>query len=350
MIFYIIFIFVVTSLLLVQYYYPIQQKVLDVIVFVILVLISGFRKRIGGDYDSYVSWYLYKKRDADFEFGFLAIMKLFRALDLSATFLFFFFSFFTCYFVFFGIKKYTLNSNVALLFYILIPSLYLTSFTLIRQSFSVAISFYAFYYLIKKEYLVYLLLIFIGISIHKSCLITFIVFFLVVRFADKIKAFHLYGLIILSFLLSRIDFIQLFRIFFEKTRYLYYFSGSEVQVDFFKIVIMNLQGMFVLYYFQKLKKKYQYEKYILILYCFSIIFINLFSKNSDLARIVTYFRIFEIIILTDLIFLEKEYKKNFFLFFYTLYFGAFLIGIKKDFEIQNKNMPKFIPYKNILWS
>lgn len=351
MIFYILFLLLITGLVLIQYLYPNKQKVLWVATFLIVVLISGFRERIGADYDSYAFWYVYKTRDADFEFGFVVIMNLFRWLNLNVFSLFLFFSFFTGYFLFVGIKKYTSNSNIALLFYILIPSLYLTSFTLIRQSFSVVISFYAFYYLINKKYLIYLLLMLFGVSIHKSCFIPFILFYLVFKFADRIKVVHMYGLIICSFLLSRFDFVQVFKILFEKSRYLYYFSNPDLQVDFFKIVIMNLEGIFFLYYFQKLKNKYPYQKYILILYCFSIIFTNFFCKNSDMSRIATYFRIFEIVVLADLIFLENNRKRIVvFLFFYGLYFSAFLIGLKKDSEIQNKDMPRFIPYKNILWS
>lgn len=351
MIFYVLLVVLVLGLFLISYRFPTAEKGISLILLGIMVLIGGFRHRVGGDYDSYVNWYLKGTRDDNFEFGFLGIMKVFRYFNLDYHFLFFFFSFFTCCFVFLGIRKYTVNSNLALLFYIMIPSLYLTSFTLVRQSFSVAISFYAFYYLMNKRYLVYFLLMLIGISIHNSCLISFVVFFLVFRYGDTIKINYLYALLIVSFLLSRFDFLEIFRGLFEDTRYLYYFSYHGMQVDVLKIIIMNLEGILILFYFQKLKNKYPYQQYVLVLYCFSIVFVNLFSKNYDLTRISTYFRIFEIIVLADLIFLETSRRRiALFSFFYVLYFGAFLNGIKKDFEIQNKNMPKFIPYKNILWS
>ncbi len=351
MIFYIAFLLLITFLLLIQYFYQWKIKIFEYLTFTVLILVAGFREKIGVDYNSYVSWYFQKTRDSDFEFGFVAIMNLFRWLGLSPSHLFFFFSFFTCYFVILGIKNYTANSSIALLFYVLIPSLYLTSFSLVRQSFAVAVSFYAFYYLINKRYLFYFLLMFLGVSIHRSCLIPFFVFLFVFKFYDKFKTTHLLGLIIGSFILSRFDFIQIFRILFENNRYLYYFSNKEQQVELIKLIIINLEGIFILFYFQYVKEKRFYDKHLLIIYCFSIVFVNLCSKNSDSTRIATYFRIFEIIVLTKLIFLESGRKRSIiFLFFYALYFSAFLVGLKKDFDRQNINMPKFIPYKNILWS
>ncbi|WP_163407798.1 EpsG family protein [Flavobacterium ajazii] len=350
MFFYILLILLILALFFVSYFKPDVEKKISIILLLIMILIGGFRDRIGPDYQSYVNWYLYKTRDDGLEFGFVAIMNLFRWINLSPAFLFFFFSFLTYCFLFLGVRKYTGNSAIAILFYMLIPSLYLSSFSMIRQSFSVAISFYAFYYLINKKYLIYLLLMFIGISIHNSCLIAFFVFFFVFKYGYKVRVNHLYGLLIISFLLSRLDFFQIFRALFEKTRYIHYFSNEAIPTDFLKIIIMNLQGILILFYFQQLKNKYSYQQYLIVLYCFSIVFVNFFSKSNDLIRFSNYFRIFEIIIIGDLIFLEKNRKRLlFFVCFYGLYLGAFFNALKKDFDLPSSNTPKFVPYKSILW-
>ena len=133
-------------------------------------------------------------------------------------------------------------------------------------------------------------------------------------------------------------------------RYSYYFSNQQIQVSLIKIIILNSVGVFILFYFDKLKKVYPYQKYLLILYFSSLVSINLFSPLNDLSRIYIYFRIFEIIVVADLIFLENNRKRIFlFSFFFIMYFGTFLNALKTDFEIKNAKMPKFIPYKNILW-
>ncbi|MEP6803979.1 MAG: EpsG family protein [Flavobacterium sp.] len=351
MIFYIVFLLFISSLLLMQYFCPFKQRILEIIVLGIIVLISGLRKSVGYDYNNYVLWYLYKVRDQDFEFGFVAIMNLFRYFDLPPFFLFFFFSFFTYLFVYLGIKKYTSNSNLALLFFIMIPGLYLTSFTILRQFFSVAICFYSFSFLINKKYIQYFLLMFIGLSIHNSCLIPFILFLIVFRYGNQIKINYLYGIMFFSFLFSSLGFFHFFHFFFDKSRYLYYFSNQNELVNIWKIIVLNFEGILILYYFKINKYTYSYQHYLVVLYSFSIVFLNLFSNNADLTRIAIYFRIFEIIIVSDLIFSQaNNNRKILFSFFYTLYFLSFLNALKKDLEFEDVNMSKLIPYNNILLS
>lgn len=350
MLFYALFLLVITGLLFVKYFYPSKQKELELVVLIIIVIIAGFRKKIGSDYDNYVHWYLSRTRDDNLEFGFVAIMDLFRGLDLRPSFLFFFFSFLTCLFVFIGIKRYTENSNLALLFYILIPGLYLTSFTLIRQSLSVVISFYAFNYLINKKYMHFMAMMLLGISIHNTCLIPFIIFLFVFKYGNKIKINYLYGLIFFSFVLSSFDFIQVFKGLFEDSRYLYYFSAKAKEVNIWKIVVINLEGIFILHYFKNNEDKYSNRQNLVVLYCFSIVILNLFRYNEDLTRIASFFRIFEIILIADIISLEINRKRIIlFSFFYIIYLGAFFNALKKDLD-NNNNMPKYIPYDNFLWS
>lgn len=340
MLFYLLFIFLSLGLLALGYYYPNKKKVLEWIVFILIVFIGGFRKKVGIDYGAYVNWYLHKTRDEDFEFGFVFIMNIFRKLNLDYTFLFFFFSFCTYLLVYLGIKKYTSNTSLALFFFILIPSLYLSSFTLIRQSFSVAISFYAFYYLLNKKYLIYTLLMLIGVSIHRTCLIPFVVFILVYMYVDRIKVTNLWFLMILSLILSKLKVIAFFGFIFENMRYSYYFSNRQEPVDLLKLIVLNLVAVFILLYFEKLKNIYPYQKYFLILYSCSIIFLNLLSEQSDLTRFYVYFRIFEIIVISDLLVLEKKKKRIFlFFFFLVLTLGTFLLALKK--------IPGYIPYNNV---
>jgi len=352
MLFYIIFLVFISVVFLLGYFFPDKDKLLSFVVLVTIILIGGLRYGVGGDYNSYVSWYLYKTRDDDLEFGFVAIMELFRHFNLSPQVLFFLFSFFTYLFIYLGIKKYTIHVNTALLFYILIPTLFLTSLNLVRQSFSVSISFYAFYYLLNKRYLVFSILMLIGISIHNTCLIPLIAFIFVFKFVDEIKKKHLLILLIVSFFMAMLDCVRIFAAFFENTRYAFYFSNEQIPVNFFKIIILNCLSLLILFfYYDKLKIVSTYQKYLLVLYFLSVVLINILSPFNDLSRIYTYFRVFEIIIVTDLIFLETNRKRVFlFSFFSFFYLSTFLIALKKDSEIQSQNRPKFTPYNNILWS
>ena len=191
----------------------------------------------------------------------------------------------------------------------------------------------------------------IGISIHYTSIIPLIVFLLVVKIADKIKAKYIFILLLVSVLMSIFDFIKVFAILFENTRYSFYFSNQRIPVNFIKIIALNSLSLFILFYFDKIKNAYPYQKYLLVLYFLSVVIINILAPLDDLSRIYTYFRIFEIIVVTDLIFLQTKRIRIFlFSFFYVFYFSTFLIALKKDYDIQNNTKSKFTPYKSIFES
>ena len=176
MIFYLLFIFLATLLVVLAYLFPDKSKIFQIVLFVLAVCVSGFRDNISGDFRAYVSWYLHKTRDLDFEFGFVCIMNFFRWFNGSYHIVFFFFSFCTVILIFLGIKKYTSHCNLAFLFFLLIPTLYLNSWSIIRQALVVSLAFISFHFLITKKYLIYLVLMFVGISIHYTAIVPFLVF------------------------------------------------------------------------------------------------------------------------------------------------------------------------------
>lgn len=348
MLFYVLVAFCITSLLGIGYLYPNKNTFLQWFVFGILVGIAGFRHHVGIDYDSYVTWYVNKIRDNDFEFGFLAIMNVFRKLNLSYHYFFFFFSLCTLFFVFLGIKKYTNNVNLAFLFFFLIPELYLCSFNLIRQSFSVCISFYAFYFLIHKKYFIFALMMFLGVTVHVSTILPLLVFLLVYKYADRIHSRHIALMLIVSLVLSDLNFLQIFEFLFKNTRYSYYYESPRANVSIFKTVVLNSIAFFVVFHFEKMKEKYAYQKYLMVLYFCSVIFMNLFNSFANIERFTYFFKIFEIIVVADLIYLVvKERKLLLLSFFYIYYVSAFIHTLNTDFEI--KSTSKLIPYQTFVF-
>ena len=346
MIYYILFIICATLLLGYGYFYPKRNEIVLWSVFTLAVCFAGLREFVGADFAFYVDWYLNKTRDTKLEFGFVAIMNVFRYFHLGYNWLFLFFSFFTCLFVFLGIKKFTVNVNFAFLIFLLIPGLYINSFSIVRQYFSLAISFYAFYYLINKKYYTYLLLIFIGISIHNTCYIPFLIFLGVYKWGSKIKVIHIALALVVSLVFSQTHFLELIGFIFDKTRYIYYFSTHQSPTSNLKLVVINAVAVFVLFHFEKLKKAYPYQQYLMPLYFFSIIFTNVFAVYIDLTRIAYYFKIFEIIVIADLIFLgtkEKSYK--YMTFFYIYYLSIYIFALWTD----TNDKCQFANYKNILF-
>ncbi|MCC9071716.1 EpsG family protein [Flavobacterium sp. F-65] len=338
------------SLLFISYRYQGTEKNISLVIFGILVLIGGLRDRIGLDYSNYVGWYNKGTRDDGFEFGFLAIMKVFRYLNLDYKFLFFFFSFFTYLFAYLAIRKYTKKSSLPMVLYFLIPVMFLYSFTFMRQYLSVTIAFYAFTFLLEKKYFIYFFWMLVGISFHYSCLIPFLIFFIVYKWGSFITNYHLFILMGVSFVVSRIGIIHWLSLFLEDSHYLFYVSNKfAVAVPLLKLLVINTMGVLVISYFEKKGYKNDYQRYLLLLYICSILFLNVFSESIELTRIYIYFRIFEIILIADIIWYAVQNKRFWVIsFMCCFYFLPYYRTIKLDSESTQKDEFKLIPYKTLL--
>jgi hypothetical protein len=348
--FYTLLLLLIVTLFFLSYRFPSKEKALSLIILGILVLIGGFRDRIGWDYQNYRSWYLKGARDDGFEFGFLTVMKVFRYFNLDYQFLFFFFSFFTYLFAYLAIRKYTKKSTLPLVLYFLVPVLFLYSFTYIRQYLSVTIAFYAFTFLLDKKYFIYILWMIVGVSFHYSCLIPFLLFSVVYRWGHYIKNHHLYIMMVISFIISQIGLIYWMSLFLKDSHYLFYVSDKDaVPVPLLKLLVINVMGFLVIIYFSKKGFQNDYQRYLLLLYVCSIIFLNIFSESRELTRIYIYFRIFEIILVADII-RYTLYNKRFWLisFICCFYLFPYFRAIKVDSESTLKDEFKFIPYKSLL--
>lgn len=350
MFFYILLVFIILTLYFVTYYYPSAENSISISLLIIMILIGGFREGIGVDYKNYTNWYLTGTRDNNIEVGFLAIMNVFRFFKLDITFLFFFFSFFTYLFAYLGIKKYTKKSSLPLVLYFMTPVLFLYSFTYIRQFLSVTIAFYAFSFLLQKKYWNYFLLMLIGVSIHYSCLIPFLVFIAVFKWGEILKTRYLYILMAISFVLSQIGVIHLLSFIFKDSHYFYYVSSKfAVPVPLMKLVSLNIMGLLVLWYYEKFGFQFSCQKYLLLIYISSVVFINVFSESTELTRIYIYFRIFEILLVSEIIYWALL-NKNFWIisFVCCFYIYPFFRAIKIDSENQIYEEQKLVPYKSLL--
>lgn len=348
MVFYLLFIFITGLFLLLGYLYPEKNKIFQGVTFALIVGVVGFRDFVGADFGDYVIWYNSKIRDQDFEMGYLALMNVFRALNFGYTAFFFFIAFFTYFLLFLGIKKFTQNQNLAIFIFLLIPSMFLLSLNTMRQSFAVSICFYAFCLLIHKKYLYYLILMLLAMSIHGTVILPFLLFFLVYQFADKIKVNHIVILLIGSLSFSQLGLVDYFSSFFKDSRYIAYFTTMKIPVNPLKLIILNGFVIFMLFYFEEMKRKYSNQKYLMVLFFLSVIITNFFSLYGDLTRIAYYFKIFEILVIADFIFLRtKEFRVWLCSGFAIYYSSIFVYTLKTDFEKDYKY--KLIPYKNILF-
>lgn len=352
MIFYILFLITVFFIYFFSEKYPKHENLTSLLVLFIMLFVGCFRNKIGGDYQYYTNWYLYGTRDDNLEFGFVTIMNVFRYFKVKPFFIFFFCTFFTYIFAYLGFKKFTKKVTLSLLLYILIPSMFLYSFTIIRQFLSVAIAFYAFSFLLEKKYYFYIFFMFLGFSIHYTCIIPFVLFAIVKFYCPVIKLKHLLLFMFITFVISQIGIIHLFSLLLGSNHFSYYVSKEfSVSVPILKLLALNFIAFIVIVYYILYDFKTDIDKFFLVLYILAISLLNLFSESIGLTRIYIYFRIFEILVIGELF--KVAFQKKKYILLTVFVFGYYVVPFFKTiiYEFENgSNGCRLIPYKNIIWS
>jgi hypothetical protein len=121
-------------------------------------------------------------------------------------------------------------------------------------------------------------------------------------------------------------------------------SISENPVSLLKLFALNGVCIFVLLHYDKMKETYFYQKYFLIFMVLSVVLL-IFCIPNSINTIFLFFKIFETIVIADLIYLGS--KQSFFNFsFYVYYFAAFMYSLKVDQDGIKEG--RFTPYNNIL--
>ena len=213
-----------------------------------------------------------------------------------------------------------------------------------------AIAFYAFSFLLEKKYLSYFSLMFLAISIHYTCIVPFVIFLMIFKWGHHLKTSYLLVLIGVSFIISRIGVIYFLQFLLQDSHYLYYVVPKfSVPVPIMKLLVFNIMGVVVLWYYEKYGFQYVHSKYLMIAYICSIVFLNLFAESTELTRIYIYFRIFEIILVADIlsnaIVNKKVWLMCFIGCFYILpFFRALVIDNNRP-----PNVMRLIPYKTYLF-
>ncbi|KAA6352594.1 Transmembrane protein EpsG [termite gut metagenome] len=340
MLFYVIYIFVIAVLLLIDYSRKSNGKIASMALFIVII-VSGIRENVGYDFANYVSFYLLENAS---EPGFNLINRGLKLFGLNYHWMFILFSFATIIFVFKGIKYYTLHTNIAFFIYILIPGLYLNSFSIVRQAIAIAILFYGYRFLYNKKLVKYTIIVIAAASFHYSSLFA-IPFFLVSLKVKKMKYWIYYLVIIASIFLSKINFIPMI---FEKvlgsTSYLTYAAYDDGGISFSKILILNIFILIILFFYKRMS---DIDKTMFFFLVLAVSIVTIFGSIGAVTRFSYYFRIFEIILISDVIYLLKsKYNKLILLVFVLGYYGImFFHAISYDLKLEY--FPKMTPYQTM---
>ncbi len=315
----------------------------------ILILFAGLRGGIGIDFVNYSKWYNTTINDNNLEMGYVGIMNVFAYFNLSIYHIQFLFFTGTLLLINLALKKYTLNIKYAWFFYLIFPYFFLYSFIFMRQYFAMAIVFWSFQFLIKNKFRQYTLVILIGSLFHYSCLLAGLLVFGLFYISKIVTKKQILFFLVISLPFAFINWFQFFGSFFEGTKYEGYFLAKNmIPVNYIKLILFNIEALFILYFYDELIKLKPLNKYFIVLAIFAFILANIFASVNHLLRFSLYFKFFELIVLAEIAYLNR--KRIFVVPLIALYgLSLFFNGLWYDYKTPGKHT-KLAPYKNILFN
>lgn len=344
---YILFVAAIIALLIFNSFIKMNIQVFQIFALILLVFFVGFRFETGYDWAMYRNFYEYNTFHDGIEFGYVFFINLLRYFFDDYQSLFFFTALATYIFIYLGIKKYTNHSSIALVLFLLIPGFFLNTLTIIRQELAIAIAFYAFSFLIDRKFLNYFLLMLLAFSIHYSVAIVFFTHLVVWQYASKVKYSFYYFSILFSLIFLKIDIEDLVYFFAKGARYEFYQSGESV--SFLKILILNSLALVYVYFSPKIIHKSKYNIYIVALVVMNVVYLNVFSSVIALSRIAYYFKIFEIVLVAQLLFIFDKKIRVLVLLLLVIFYSIQFLGALKVDMAETRTENNLIPYKNVLF-
>ena len=347
MIIYNLFVAIIMVLLIFNSFIKTDIQLFQILALILLVFFAGFRFETGYDWAMYRNFYEYDTFHDNIEFGYIFFIKLLRYFFDDYQSLFFFTALATYIFLYLGIKKYTNHSSIALVLFLLIPGLFLNTFSILRQELAIAITFYAFSFLRDKKFFNYIFLMILAFSFHYTAFIAFITHLVVWQYASKVKYNFYYFLILFSMLFLGFNIGGVVYLFTKGARYEFYQTGDSVSL--LKILILNFLAIVYIYFSPKIIEKNKNNIYIVALFVMSIVYLNVFSSVIALSRFSYYFKIFEIVLVAELLFVfDKKIRVLALIFLVVLYSILFLGALRVDMA-ETRTVNNLIPYKNIFF-
>lgn len=306
------------------------------IVTLILISVVGLRSEdVGVDTSSYyrifydINGWL-DPRYFSWEPGFIFINQLVYWLHGNAEHAILVFSTINMIFIVAFLNKSSSNIALSLILFIGL-AYYFLAFNIVRQSLAMSIICFSFSYLYEKKYITWGLYFLLALSFHFSAVI-FLLYF--VSKIKKINHFVLLGwLISLIFIINPNLIGQVINIFsfLVPSKYSTYTQLLDNSQSL-RLRMLLSQIFFLLFYYSYRKMPSSFEKQVLIISLYGVIFSNILTFSGYIARIAHYFSIFQIIALPIVInYLFKGRTRYFvniilFIFISIFYFRSVLIS------------------------
>lgn len=270
-----------------------------------LILVSGFRYKVGTDYSNYSEIFVYLTGDSinfSGEAGFNTLMFLMKKISSNPQMMFMITSIIiNVGFVIF-IVKYSDNIFLAMYFYITTFTYYLTM-NGIRQYIASVILVLGYGCIVKGNFKKYLIYVIIACTFHSSAFMMIPVYFLVRRKCDSIANIAIvFGSLVA--MIFYIPFLELLFTLLKNTGFYYYKDILLTDVNGanpLRLIAWSAPIILAFLYKDRGRKVYGYNFDIAVNLCMvGTIFILLATKHVFFARVSMYFDIYYVLLLPKL--------------------------------------------------
>lgn len=311
-----------------------------IVAIIIIFSFSAFRYDVGWDYKAYyntIEYNVITNIVSNGEYANIFLIDFTRYTGF--TFFYFIITSFLCiFFISKTIRSYSENYWLSLILFICFPLFFLNSLSVIRLFSALALTFYGFKYIEKKQFTKYLIMVIFASMFHKSAMIALIFYF-----ANKIKFKNFKLLLFLISLPIIGNFINDFVIRYLP-KYAVYTQETTIQEGTKAIIIFIIIGIIAMMLNKKITDNDRIANLYYNIYFMGLgIYLMFFNQGTMGHRLSLYGTIYMILLLPKMVSLienKKEriciiafiYMLSIIMFFYTVYVGA----------------ETYIPYRSIL--
>lgn len=310
---------------------------------ILFIIFASLRYKIGFDYATYEMLFYQignNTNQENLEIGFLFFNKLIFFLGGDYRIFLFAANSFMTILVFLWIYRFSKFPEVSIFLYFTFQ-FWACSMNFIRQSMALSIFLLAYQPLIERNFIKYSAIVLLAASFHQSILIMLPFYFLLYKNVTKKYLFTISTIFMISYILF--DFVVYYVLNILFSNYQKYVDTIYWNSNSLSYVILPCGYLlFVLYYAKKLIHDCEKNK-ILINSCIYMSFISFFiTKHFILERFSLYLFIFSLILIPEIIYINKmANKKNIVLLFTILFgFSYFSFAVKEEFH-------NVYPYRSI---
>lgn len=338
-----IFLFLIYALLSTD---KLFEKTAKWFLLIFIIIFSGLRFQIGWDYDTYTKLFFRTDELADIEPSWRFLILFFNYTTGNAQTLFFLSSIIIYSLLIAFIYKYSSSPLLSVLIFICFPLYYGESLSCIRQYIAVVFFLLSYKFLLKRNFLKFLLTNAIGISFHYSTVIVIPIYFIVHKHISNrililliIGSFFLYALIIYFF--PGFELLQKYSLYMDEGIEVGSSSGIDVIIRYLLIIALLLS-----------RKKLDYDNDIRVRTTFNLYIIGALICSGlyfypPFRRMSYFFMIFEVLIIADLYrvyFKENPLKIKAIILYLYICFAVLSFG-KKWWPNETKVSPTNTYYK-----